>query len=83
MHLLLNWYKQHLFNSCVTAVGGRREKKKESRCCFINQDIMAEQCEVQKGGPVAKELIDVVEGCDLVVRMTYVGGPPFNALATK
>lgn len=35
MHSLLNWYKQHLLNSCVTAAGGM---------LFINHCVIAVYC---------------------------------------
>lgn len=47
MHWLLNWYKQHLFNSCVTAAG-EEKKEKQSLCRFINHCVNAAHGFVQR-----------------------------------
>ena len=49
MQWLLNWYKQHLFNSCVTAMGRREErgrKKAKAFAVFINHFVITAYCTV-------------------------------------
>ncbi len=79
MHWLLNWYKQHLFNSCVTAAGG----KKAIAMLFYKSLCHRRAMFCSKAGPLANGLLDVVEtmraGCHDDIH-EWAG---FDALATN